>query len=57
VREWEHAEMKAIFFDESETIARIVLDTIADASLAEDACSCMDHRKPSMLGIPDVRKQ
>ena len=56
VREWEHAEMKAIFFDESETIARIVLDTVADASLAEDACSCLEHRKPSLLSIPDVRE-
>ena len=57
VKEWEHAEMKAIFFDESETIARIVLDTVADASLAEDACGCMEHRKPSLLSIPDVRKR
>jgi 5'-methylthioadenosine phosphorylase len=57
VREWEHSEMKAIFFDESETIARIVLDAVADASLAEDACGCMEHRKPSLLAIPDTRKQ
>jgi 5'-methylthioadenosine phosphorylase len=55
VREWEHAEMKAIFFDESETIARIVIDAIANASLDETACSCMDHRKPSLLAIPDER--
>ena len=33
VREWEHAELKAVFFDESETIARIVLDAVADADL------------------------
>jgi 5'-methylthioadenosine phosphorylase len=57
VREWEHSEMKAIFFDESETIARIVLDTVADASLAPDACTCMEHRKPSLLSIPDVREK
>lgn len=57
VREWEHSEMKAIFFDESETIARIVLDTVADASLAPDACTCMEHRKPSLLSIPDVRQK
>ena len=56
VREWEHAEMKAIFFDESQTIARIVLDAVAYASLAEDACTCMEHRKPSLLAIPDARK-
>jgi 5'-methylthioadenosine phosphorylase len=56
VREWEHAEMKAIFFDESATLARIVLDAVADASLGEDACSCMEHRKPSLLAIPDLRE-
>lgn len=54
VREWEHAEMKAIFFDESETIARIVLDTVADADL-DASCGCMSLRKPSLLGIPDER--
>jgi 5'-methylthioadenosine phosphorylase len=55
VREWEHAEMKSIFFDESATIARIVLDTIAVADLDAD-CGCMEHRKPSLLSIPDVRE-
>jgi 5'-methylthioadenosine phosphorylase len=55
VKEWEHAEMKAIFFDESATIAAIVVDTIANASLAEGACGCMEYRKPSLLAIPDVR--
>jgi 5'-methylthioadenosine phosphorylase len=57
VKEWEHAEMKAIFFDESETIARIVLDTIAGATAEQDTCNCMEHRKPSLLGIPDVRER
>ena len=54
VREWEHAELKAIFFEESETIARIVLDTVAEADLGAD-CGCMEHRKPSLLDIPDER--
>lgn len=54
VREWEHAEMKAIFFDESETVARIVLDALAEADL-EAACGCSDLRKPSLLAIPDER--
>ena len=55
VRQWEHAEMKSIFFDESRAIASIVLDTVAAADLAAD-CGCMEHRKPSMLAIPDVRE-
>ena len=56
VRTWEHAELKSIFFDESETIARIVVDAIASADLAA-ACGCMDLRKPSLLGIPDERPE
>ena len=56
VKEWEHAEMKAVFFDESETIARIVLDAIADADLAAD-CGCAELRKPSLLSIPDGRPE
>ena len=54
VRAWEHDELKAVFFEESETIARIVLDAIADASL-DAACGCMDLRKPSLLKLPDER--
>ncbi|MBC7266714.1 MAG: MTAP family purine nucleoside phosphorylase [Coriobacteriia bacterium] len=48
VREWEHDELKAIFFDESEKIASCVLDVIADAPLDAE-CGCMDLRKPSLL--------
>ncbi len=55
VREWEHAELKAVFFEESETIARIVLDTVAEADL-EAECGCAEYRKPSLLSIPDVRE-
>jgi 5'-methylthioadenosine phosphorylase len=56
VREWEHAELKSLFFEESETIARIVLDTVADTDINAD-CGCSEFRKPSLLGLPDVRKQ
>ena len=54
VRDWEHDELKAIFFEESETIARIVLDVIAEADL-DAPCGCMEFRKPSLLGLPDER--
>jgi len=56
VRDWEHAELKAVFFEESETVARIVLDAVADADLSADACRCAEFRKPSLLGLPDERK-
>jgi 5'-methylthioadenosine phosphorylase len=55
VKEWEHAEMKAIFFDESKVITGIVLDAVANASLEEGLCRCMEYRKPSLLDIPDER--
>ena len=53
VRDWEHDELKAVFFEESETISRVVLDTISAADLG--ACSCLDYRKPSLLRLPDER--
>ena len=56
VREWEHSELKAAFFNESETISRIVVDTIAKAELGQ-SCGCMEYRRPSLLGLPDERKQ
>lgn len=52
VKPWEHAELKTIFFEESETLARCVIDAIAEADL-EAACGCADLRKPSLLGLPD----
>ena len=54
VRAWDHDELKAVFFDESETIARIVLDAVANANL-DAGCGCEELRKPSLLSIPDER--
>ena len=56
VRDWEHGELKAVFFEESETIARIVLDAVATAELDGESCRCSEYRKPSLLGLPDERK-
>lgn len=56
VRAWEHDELKAVFFEESATIASIVLDTIADTDLAAP-CGCGELRKPSLLSIPDERPE
>ena len=39
VRDWEHEELKSAFFDESETISRIVLDTIAETDLEPTAAA------------------
>ncbi|HEY3317864.1 MAG TPA: MTAP family purine nucleoside phosphorylase [Coriobacteriia bacterium] len=55
VREWEHRELKAIFADESETLSRIVLDSVAAVDL-EAGCECASLRKPSLLALPDERE-
>jgi 5'-methylthioadenosine phosphorylase len=55
VKEWEHAELKAIFTDESETIARCVLEVAATTPLGAEGCDCAQLRKPSLLGLPDER--
>ena len=56
VKEWEHAELQAVFFEESATISRIVLDAVAHSDL-RGSCGCMEYRKPSLLDIPDEREQ
>ncbi|NTU72526.1 MAG: MTAP family purine nucleoside phosphorylase [Coriobacteriia bacterium] len=56
VRDWEHEELKSAFYDESEAISRIVLDTVAETNLGAE-CGCMELRKPSLLNLPDEREQ
>ena len=53
IREWEHSELKAIFFEESETVARCVIDTVSAADL-DAKCGCADLRKPSLLDLPEA---
>jgi len=53
IREWEHSELKAIFFEESETVARCVIDTVSAADL-DAPCGCGDLRKPSLLDLPEA---
>lgn len=52
VRDWEHSELKAIFYEESEPIARCVLEVVATADLSA-GCSCSEFRKPSLLGLDE----
>jgi len=56
VRDWAHDELKSAFFEESETVSRIVLDAVADTAL-DAACGCADCRKPSLLNLPDEREK
>lgn len=55
VKEWEHSELRAIFDEEADAIARCVLDTVATLDM-DSACACGDLRKPSLLAIPDERE-
>ena len=48
VKPWEHAELEEIFFDESETMARCVIEAVATTDLSEP-CACAEHRKPTLL--------
>ncbi|MDA3935578.1 MAG: MTAP family purine nucleoside phosphorylase [Actinomycetota bacterium] len=54
VRDWEHDELKSIFFDESTTIARCVIDAVSATDMGAP-CECAEHRKPSLLDIADER--
>jgi len=53
VKDWEHTELKSIFFDESQTIAHCVIDAMALTDLHAE-CGCMQMRKPTLLGLPEV---
>ena len=52
VRDWEHSELKAIFFEEAADVARCVIDAVSNADL-DAACGCMELRKPSLLNLPE----
>lgn len=52
VRDWEHSELKAIFFEEAADVARCVIDAVSNADL-DATCGCMELRKPSLLNLPE----
>jgi 5'-methylthioadenosine phosphorylase len=56
VREWEHSELRQIFFEEAGAIGRCLLEVIANADIAAD-CGCSEMRKPSLLAIDDERDE
>ncbi|MHB9094638.1 MAG: MTAP family purine nucleoside phosphorylase [Eubacteriales bacterium] len=48
VKDWEHEELKEIFYNESVTIGRLLLNTIAGLPV-ESVCDCSNLRKPTLL--------
>ncbi len=49
VSPWEHDELARIFADDSELVARILLETLAELPDDFEGCRCMEHRHPTLL--------
>jgi len=51
---WQHKELKTIFFDESQRIGKIVLDTLLQADRI--TCKCSEYRKDTLIeNVQDVK--
>lgn len=48
VRDWEHAELKEIFYSESKAIGRMLIDAVRETPEHED-CGCGELRKDTLL--------
>lgn len=49
IRDWEHQDLKDIFYNESETIGHILIDSIKQIEVRHDMCSCLELRKETLL--------
>lgn len=49
IKDWEHSELKEIFYNESETIGNILLDTIKKLPHHQEGCKCKTYRKNTLL--------
>ncbi|MBM7855947.1 5'-methylthioadenosine phosphorylase [Desulfohalotomaculum tongense] len=49
VQQWEHRELKDIFYNEAERIGTIVLEAIAEADEDDWSCGCRELRKETLL--------
>lgn len=48
VRDWEHQELRDIFYEDAPKIWQIILKALEEISLDQD-CGCADLRKPTLL--------
>jgi 5'-methylthioadenosine phosphorylase len=53
VRDWEHEELKDIFYHEARSVGRILLHALRNTPEEED-CPCRELRKPTLLVDPPV---
>jgi len=49
IRDWEHGELKDIFYDESLTIGNILLDAIKESNDGQEKCNCLNYRTETLL--------
>lgn len=49
LRDWEHKDLKDIFYNESETIGNILLDSLLQIDDQQDKCACVTLRKETLL--------
>lgn len=56
IKDWEHRELKELFYGESQHIALICLETLRRIPLAK-SCGCDELRKPSLLVDKEYAEQ
>ena len=49
VRDWEHDELKDIFYGEAELVGHILIDALLSAPPGGEGCRCPTYRKPTLL--------
>ncbi len=49
IKDWEHKDLSDIFYQEAHTIGHILLDALQRTNADQSACSCLEHRKHTLL--------
>jgi 5'-methylthioadenosine phosphorylase len=49
IRDWEHKDLKNIFYNESKTIGHILLDSLYKVDACQEKCTCLSLRKETLL--------
>ncbi|MBO8173356.1 MAG: MTAP family purine nucleoside phosphorylase [Bacillaceae bacterium] len=49
IKDWEHKDLKDIFYGEAHRIGHILLDALAGIDAGQNSCNCLDLRKNTLL--------
>jgi len=49
IKDWEHQELSDIFYQESRTIANILIDAIKEINDEQESCNCLKYRQATLL--------